>query len=257
MSGKGTERPQGNCPIRVIEQLANFRVRHAAEEWLKSRRQDVGEIDSATCKKEIERAISDLKMLCRHAPTAERFSLLGSAYKRLALMQEPTPARLDTLDKMAAAYEQSFKRGGCGEAYAFSNWAIAELLALRLDTARAGDWQSTLESECSRLYGRLQADNEHNPNFWNSAGPVDLGLVRLLALYAPAIETLPMEREALVERIIDGYRNAIERGASPRECASVFENLEWMIALFASNSDPLTNKLVQIRDFVQMLKSVA
>ncbi|MFD1691441.1 tetratricopeptide repeat-containing protein [Azotobacter chroococcum] len=125
-------------------------------------------------------AIINLEALCLHAPTAERFNLLGSAYKRLALMQELTPARLNTLDKMAAAYEQSFKLGGSGEAYSFSNWGIAKVLALRLDAARSDDWRLTLEGECTRLRSKLQDNNECNPTFWNSTGSADLDLVRLL-----------------------------------------------------------------------------
>lgn len=247
---KALSASQGNCPIQVIEQLANFRVRRAADDWLKPRRQDVSEIDGPMCKKEIERAIADLKMLCRHAPTAERFSLLGSAYKRLALMQELTPARLNTLDKMAAAYEQSFKLGGCGEAYSFSNWGIAKVLALRLDAARSDDWQLTLEGECTRLRNKLQDNNECNPTFWNSTGSADLDLVRLLMRSTPAAETLPTSCEALVEQIIKDYCSAFKRGASPREQASVIENLDWLIAFLAVGAGPLAKVVGRIREAI-------
>lgn len=248
--GKSLKAPQGNCPIRVIEQLASFRVRRAAEEWLKSRTQDVDEIDSATCKKEIERAISDLEMLCQYVPTAERLSLLGSAHKRLALMQEPTPARLDTLDKMAKAYEQSFKLGGCAEAYAFSNWAIAKVLALRLDTARSDDWRLTLEPECIRLRNKLQENSEYSPTFWNSVGCADLDLVRLLVRSTPSAEALPAGCEALVEQIIKNYCGAIKRGASPREQASVIENLDWLVAFLGVGAGPLTKAVERIRETI-------
>ncbi|MFC0668690.1 CHAT domain-containing protein [Azotobacter chroococcum] len=248
---KALNAPQGNCPIRVIEQLANFHVRHAMEEWLALQRQGDSKSDDThrICNNTMD-AIINLEALCLHAPTAERFNLLGSAYKRLALMQELTPARLNTLDKMAAAYEQSFKLGGSGEAYSFSNWGIAKVLALRLDAARSDDWRLTLEGECTRLRSKLQDNNECNPTFWNSTGSADLDLVRLLVRSTPAAETLPTSCEALVEQIIKDYCSAFKRGASPREQASVIENLDWLIAFLADSAGPLAKVVGRIREAI-------
>lgn len=241
----------GDCSIRALEQQANFRARRAAEEWLALRRQGGSEGDDAAQLKEMKRAIADLRVLCKRAPTAERFDLIGSACKRLALMQTQPDKRLAVLERLAKACRQSFELSGHRDAYPFCNWAIANLLALRLDAGHAGDWQSTLESEYARLHDTLQADNELDPNFWNSAGPANLDLVRLLALCTPARKTLPAGCEPLIEHIIEGYRGAMERGASPRECASIQENLDWLIALLAPDAGPLASAVVRIRDAVR------
>lgn len=41
------------------------------------------------------------------------------------------------------------------------------------------------------------------------------------------------------------------RGASPRECASVIDDLEWLIALLAAVEPALTATLARIRDAIQ------
>ncbi len=80
---------EGDCPVRVVEQSANFRVRQALNEWMsidtantqerESRRQEIIQ--------DIETAIDELQRLYQRAATSERLNLLGSAYKRLARVQ--------------------------------------------------------------------------------------------------------------------------------------------------------------------------
>ena len=91
--------------MRALEQYANFRVRLAAERWQqarhlpKAKREDVRLNGVAS----IESAILDLDTLCRRAPTVERLNLLGSAYKRLAQLEE-APRQLEALVNMAHHY---------------------------------------------------------------------------------------------------------------------------------------------------------
>ncbi|SFK86691.1 CHAT domain-containing protein [Azotobacter beijerinckii] len=246
----------GDCPIRVVEQLANFRVRRAAEDWLALRRQGGSETDRErqTRSETLAQATADLEHLCQRAPTAERLNLLGSACKRLALMREQPSERLATLARMAEAYWQAFECGGRSEAYPFGNWASARLLALRLGASRTGDWQRTLEAECTRLCEALQRNDRRDPDFWDNAGPAGLDLVLLLARHLsppPSATTPPPDDEALVARIIDGYRSAIKRGASPRQRASAVENLDWLIALLVADQPALAAALVRIREAIR------
>lgn len=241
----------GDCPIRALEQLANFRVRQMAEDWQAQQRRGGREPDTERKARTeaMGQAINDLEHLCRHAASTERLALLGGAFKRLALIQESLPERLACLDKMAAAYRQAFELGNRSEAYPFINWAFASLLAVQLDAGRAGAWQATLETECTRLHTALQVNNERNPNFWDSVSLVDLDLVRLLADGMTSAGSLLIPSlEGLTDTIIQDYRRAMARGASPRERSSVIENLDWLIAMLAEQAASLNRVLVKMRD---------
>ncbi len=217
---------KGNCPLRALEQLANFRARHATELWQSRRARGVVETADETQARAdlMDRAIADLTQLCERAPTAERLDLLGSAHKRRALAAESDPAaRLAALDACADAYLKSFERGERKEAYPFTNWASAALLAWRLDAKRADDWRQGLETDIARLQAALQTRYDSEPDFWDGVALADLELVRLLerCINAPAsgararrTASLPRPCAEIAERILDGYRRVITRGAS-------------------------------------------
>jgi len=253
---------KGDCPLRAVEQLANFRARHAAEDWLARREREPaagGEADAAHADA-MKRALADLELLCRRAPTSERWNLLGSAWKRQALMAADAEGRRAALKASAEAYDAAFAAGERRDAYAFTNWASAVLLArqLGLETGQALD-PGALDADIARLHGALQAREAHDPDFWNRAALADLELVRLLARCAPSTAAQPRRRkpgrppsldaecEALAERIAEAYASAIRRGASPREQASVSENLDCLLVLLGTEGGALGEALRRIR----------
>lgn len=251
---------KGNCPLRALEQLANFRARHAAELWQSRRAHGVAETaDEAHAREDLmTRAIADLTQLCERAPTSERLDLLGSAHKRRALTSESdADARRAALKACADAYRRSFEQGGKEEAYPFTNWASAALLATRLDPKPAQAWQEDLEADIVRLQAALQARYDREPDFWDGVALADLELVRLLerCITAPAsgarsrrTTALPRPCAEIAERIQGGYRRAITRGASPRERASVIENLDCLVTLLGQDLPALRKALGAIRD---------
>ena len=130
----------GDCPLRVLEQIANCRARLAADEALAARRRGSA-MDSAQAKAREERlqaVLDEFEPLCRRAPTVERLSLLGSTHKRHALVAASPAVRLKALDACATAYRQAFEAGGSKDAYPFTNWASTVLVAAHLDAARSG-----------------------------------------------------------------------------------------------------------------------
>ena len=69
--------------------------------------------------------------------------------------------------------------------------------------------------------------NEAKPNFWDGVAEADCELVLLLARTGPRAKAA----ENAATRIAALYRNAAQRGASPREYASVREHLDFIQAL--------------------------
>jgi hypothetical protein len=244
----------GDCPVRVIEQCANFKVRRAAQEWLALRAESPParlEAQRARRVEVIREAIAELDALSRRGATGERLNLLGAACKRLAIVESGKAARAAALTAMAGHYRRAFDAGGGKDAYPFTNWASASLLAERLGGAAAGTGRDGIESEASRVAAALAQRLEDDPNFWDAAALGDVELVRLLARCAQANgKALTAECESLAERILERYRGAIGRGASPREAASVAENLDFAIEMIEPRRSALRRALVRIRESI-------
>jgi hypothetical protein len=252
-----------DCPLRAVEQLANFRARVAAEEWQTRRAKGLRATDTDLERSDalIAKAITDLELLCARAPTVERLNLLGAALKRKALVASGKRIRQEGLSACAGAYRRAFELGGSHDAYSFTNWATATLLMLQLEPKRPGDAVKAIGPEAAHLRAMLQPQETRDSDFWASASLADLDLVTLLSrelLPHPAKHPrnvpggtararVPAE-ENLVERIIEAYRRAIARGASPRERGSVIENLDFMICLLDDGPPALAETLLRIRD---------
>jgi hypothetical protein len=228
---------KGDCPIRAVEQCANYKVRQAADEWLeiadKPDKQREGKRQEFV--ETIESAILEMDHLFRRAETEERLSLLGSACKRLVLVQNEPEQRKEALLNMANYYRWAIDMSDGAKSYPFTNWATAQLLINRLDPDLEEIDLGKLNNDAQRLEEELEARLAKTPNFWDSASLADIELVRLLARCDDR-DKLSQACQALVDRIITIYRNAIQRGASPRETASVMENLEFLLTLVEHGS---------------------
>lgn len=237
---------KGDCPIRAVEQCANYKVRLAADEWraMKQTAEEDRESKRQETIRTIESSILEMDLICQRAATVERLSLLGSACKRLALVQNQAEPRKEALLNMANYYHQAVEMGDGGNPYPFTNWASAQLLLRRMDPKLEQIDLTKLHADADRMEEVLSSRNAVDPNFWDSASVADIELVRLL-VRCEGRKKLPQACQSLVERIITTYRNAIQRGASPRETASVIENLDFLLTLIEQRS-PLNDAIRQI-----------
>jgi len=241
---------KGECSMRALEQYANYRIRLAAERWRDSRslpakKREAARSEQVEC---IEAAILDLDTLCRRAPTVERLNLLGSAYKRLAVVEDDERRRQEALVNMAHHYRLAFARKR--DAYAFTNWAAATLLAGGEGDEAAPD-AAGLIAEIDLLQREVAKRNSEDPNFWDGASLADLALTRLLA----AGGSPPRARGAApadgLAGVIAAYRKAIGRAASPREQASLTEQIGFLLDLWPARDKPTRRILEQIRESLQ------
>ena len=221
----------GDCPVRAVEQCANFRVRLAAAEWQALQSRDLTDAERSQARnrlgRTIEDAVRELSRINDRAPTPERLSLLGGSCKRLAFVYSDRPRRAKALLDMAGFYRQALEMRGNDDHYALSNWGVACLLVQRLDPAAArGDWHAALAAMCVAQADR-DAQRERGaerPDFWRASGLGDLELVQLLLTADdPAACSLRAARAGQF------YAAAGGRGASPRERASLREHLDFLI----------------------------
>ncbi|MGQ0697025.1 MAG: DUF7379 domain-containing protein [Panacagrimonas sp.] len=237
---------QGDCPVRAVEQSANFRARLAYQEWAELREQPGADLKTyrGDIAERIEASIREIDSLCERAPTPERLNVLGSAYKRLAAVQAGAAAqepRFNALKNMADAYRRAWKLGEESDAYPFNNWAVAILLAAPLDPA-GEPVPPELESECRRVLDTAKRRDEQKPDLWNATALGDGGLVLML------LPGRSRSRKNEIEGIVEAYRTALARGASPRQLDSIRQHLDFLIDLWPAG--PQRTALRSVREAI-------
>ncbi len=241
---------QGECPMRALEQYANYRVRQAASRWHAARRLPAAKRAAARAAgvDDIEAAILDLDTLCRRAPTVERLNLLGGAYKRLAQVEDDGERRLEALVNMAHHYGLAYARQR--DAYAFTNRVAAALLAEQHGAAAVDrENRGELLRELDALQSAVARRNAEDPNFWDGVSLADLALTRLLleAASPPRARATAAAGDG-VAAVAAAYRAAVAHAASPREAASLAENLVFLHDLWAPRDKATRRLLEQIRE---------
>ena len=184
--------------------------------------------------------------MCRRAPSTERLNLLGSAYKRLALIEDEGPRRTEALVNMAEHYRLAYERKR--DAYAFTNWLAGSLLTRQRGETLATVDPASQQRDLEALLRELAQRNEADPNFWDSASLADLQLVRLLSQPAAPPKKRGDSSLPPAMAVLATYRNAITRGASPREVSSVAEHIAFLIALWSPDDKPKQRILQQIQE---------
>lgn len=222
-AGAAGEKPA--ISIGDLEQLANLRVRHAIA------LETDGEASSA--RKDLEKAIASLNQLnSDFGKTIERMNLLGSAYKRQALLSGPaTQARVKSLQAACRSYEEANELSLQRQAGRPNPYPVLNLLALRylLVNYYGGDY-SLDESLVERWRGAL-ADH-YDPGlevsrerFWDAITGNELRFTE--QLMADALD----EDEAT--KIASRYQEIRRVAASPRQFSSVIEQLQLLRRLAA------------------------
>jgi tetratricopeptide (TPR) repeat protein len=215
-------------PLDAVEQLANLESRYAAVLW--RQRRDRGEpLRTERAQARIRRALERLESLPgREYMSSERWSLIGSAYKRLTQLEDAPENRIRQLTAMARSYRMAHrvarKRRKRVAPYPLRNWLAARLM---LHILRGGKIPCP-DARFLRLMGEADAQGPREdgdlPSFWSGVELADGRLVRFLA-----DGTLP-DRAG---DVLDGYRRGWQRGGSPLSLNSVVEHIDWMVDMLA------------------------
>ncbi len=269
---------KGDCPIRVVEQCANFRVRLAGRRWLDSLAG--GAPDEAlreSLRTSIIAAIMELDLLIQRARTPERLNMMGAACKRLALVTTGQE-RQESLVNMATYYRDAFEMEGHSSAYPFVNSALADLFATAGDPDYTPLWaRDALLSEAERIRVACEAEYCDEPGLWLATGIADCRLLAMITEALPAppdtpagkrsraptrkpAKRAPVRNDVIDERfdrVLNEYLNAFRRGASPRERASITENFDFMVALLdAGDAAPSSREDGGLKPVISALVSM-
>lgn len=206
-------------PVKALEQRANYRVKHALQF-----RHTADKTEKDKALGEIEQAIEELTFLTSMAPTIERLSLLGSAYKRLAWLQFTKADRKKALDKMRENYQLAFNKGSEGnniDAYPLTNWITAEAVLAWSDKNRDQSWKEDLHGLVAKVIAGAKQKIAVNPEYWDSVVEPDCLLMMALVNGEYKADD--------IKRIVEGYRFATDRGASEKDKAALREHIGFLI----------------------------
>ena len=163
----------GSASFRAAEQLGNQLARHG--ESLS---------DEASARQLIEEGISQLSRLVALQATLERESLLGSAWKRLVLLESRAgkdAASLNALEKMAAHYanaEALARRVQADKMFYPAKNCISAELRLAFLHRRA---PRLAAERLSAVRDSLDQTARARPDFWSVVGQTELVLLEALA----------------------------------------------------------------------------
>ena len=205
------------APIWTAEQLWNLQSRWA---------QELAASDPESALRLVKEAEEKLIELNRaFGETGERISLLGSVAKRRAMIAAGSTDKQAALRAMADHYCKAYNLGaerGKPDFYPLVNCMTGQALSYLLgeNEELATDFYLSLD----RAASLATEDNQKNPNFWNTATPIDCLLLRHLTTGDLA------EYSA---EIIEEYAKANNVG-SPREFSSVLDHLKFLNNVLAS-----------------------
>jgi tetratricopeptide (TPR) repeat protein len=243
------EKEKADYPMRILEQRANFKSRWALE----LKRGGMSKTVKSSPEELIQRAIDDLDRLLKFNRTAERLSLLGSAYKRRAWIATGDE-RKEALSKMAEFYQEAHTNNdkhNMLDTYPLLNWLAAEILCGWYGVKREIKGKPpNIRELCEKAGAYAEEKDRQEPSFWNSVVQPECNLVQALAT-----GTLEKQKDAIIE----AYRRAKARGASPREFRSVTEHLEFLVDLAegAGKRKEIQRQAAVLREIVGQLAPLA
>jgi tetratricopeptide (TPR) repeat protein len=240
-----TARDKADAPIEAIEQLANLRARWATE----LAQSDPTKLPQAL--DHLRRAQRLLKALVDVGETHERYSMLGSLEKRRAMLttgDERRRALADMGAAYAAASGMARTLGPSAIAYSLSNVLAAKVVLLWAlpdgSPERAIARPAVDEAMATLKDAATQLDDSSTDFFDLSAKGT------WILLHALATATLS---ETARHEVVEAYRRAASRGATPRVLASMqdqiafFEDMARTEVLAADRRDALVASLAQLR----------
>lgn len=228
---KAVESGQSSAPIKALEQLANFNIRLAVQEY------ENNPAKYAAARAKIEKQIGNLNQLMDTVgETPERLSMVGSGYKRLALISaDRSQAACDSaLKKMESAYWKAWKKAK--DAYPLQNYLVAAIIQILRSGVRPKEKIAELRRHIEMIQ-ELAAKNKLSApdDFWANIGVTEAHLVDHLHQYTsgkPRAFT-----EEISRGLVNEYRDAWRQYGSARELNSILEHYTFLAAVLKKNEE--------------------
>jgi hypothetical protein len=222
----------GSASIKAMEQAANMRAR-VAWDTVDAARRAKREVKKAVKagRDQVKDAITLLDRLGSFGSSMERESLYGSAYKRLAMIEEvagDAHGGEEAVREMKRHYAQATELGRKHHPLGFSYPALNEIAADVI--LNAGRRETELSEDLVAATRKcLEAKAEVDPDFWSVLGQTELSLYQVLATERLATGSTRQD----IER---QYDEVHQRVSAARMWASVYDTACFVLPRYASRA---------------------
>jgi tetratricopeptide (TPR) repeat protein len=226
--GHALQANDASASMKAHEQYGNLRARKA---WDAAQGAEKGSATLDAARQAITEALRDLLALAALQPTIERLSLCGSAWKRLAQLEEragDTAQYRAALAMAAEAYGKAqalaIEQHDPHQFYPGGNRAAIEL------ALHAGDpaWSGLAEEPRLLQLRSLQAKHATDPDFWSSVALIETDLFHAMAQRQLAGST---------GRLRDAYADLNRRVPSRRYWGSVADQARFVMTPYLRRVD--------------------
>jgi tetratricopeptide (TPR) repeat protein len=222
----------GGASLRAAEQLGNLRVRVAAAMMADADAAGADqEVAAEGARVEIQSALELLQRVNAIAPSSERESLCGSAWKRLAMIEglagaaEPATKAIAAMKECYLRAEDLARKGRHPELF----YPALNALAAQLIVDAGGEgWPGFDPSRIAEIRASLEAKKDRDPDFWSWVGLIDLRFYEAVARSTLAADCPEIEA---------AYVDLHERDGSRRHWSSVRDQLRFVLSARRSLPD--------------------
>lgn len=163
--------------VTIIEKIANAKIRHGISLFLN------GNKDDMNSRRLISEAMSQLEILLQIGQTSERFSLLGGAYKRFALVESNVEGRLKSLKHSCSNYRQAFEMSWDNKTDA--SYPLLNFLALEEIGKLLGDQTTEKDMVLQKkaikeTMSVVEREYKRNPSIWKILAYSDAKILKVL-----------------------------------------------------------------------------
>ncbi|WP_332910955.1 tetratricopeptide repeat-containing protein [Algoriphagus boritolerans] len=201
---KLTKIEKAGFSLRALEQYCNVTCKYWVEEYTINQKKKVEAIAG------IQDAILRLNSLLALGETAERYSLLGSAYKRkLMVLETDKQAFVQALVESGRAYFKASEKSGFKSAYPINNAVqLAKVYELITDEGFPFDGKTKLKFSLiiNDLENLIQAKPKEKKEYWDLVTDSNLLLSRILIGKKPTKENW--------QELTDSYQEVWKKAGS-------------------------------------------
>ncbi|MBT0609189.1 CHAT domain-containing protein [Aequorivita echinoideorum] len=216
-----------------MEKYCNTRAKLYIRELFENGKSSASEIKEAYQK--MERVIADLKVLLFAGETAERLNLLGSAYKRLAMLSPDGKKRTEAYKYALSYYETAYAHSfNANKIYSISNAIEIACLLVLSDSLKSGA-EFTLEKKKYKLRSieeaqvllqglkdELNESKEYdNLEYWDMVAELNIDLCLLLILQDEKMEVKWAE-------IVQNFTKIWSKAGSEAKKIAELEHLQFL-----------------------------
>ncbi len=250
--GRAQAAGDGSASIKASEQLANLRVRLAWDRVDKTRKgkkkgtaSPVLQSALAQGRVDIQLAMAVLDSLVSLAPTVERGCLLGSAHKRLAMLEEvaeDTAAADKAIASMATHYRDAEELARKTQDPKLFYPALNRIAAELLQWANDKTWGGFAAADLDPVQQNLEHAARANPDFWCIVGITELRVYQALASKSLAKD---------LQNIVAAYKDVQGRAGSAWMWASVADQAGWVLGRFGAGAGAEAQAAQQLLGMLQ------